>query len=148
MLNVLGSSEISCSFLYGISCYCMNETCRKHALSLGTFRKGTEARESTCFQDSDIVTRLEDWFEYILSETAIIKLSYLGSQQPHFLVLGHCAEPALGDTPGIPTEYEGSTQPRKREKCSAVEEGMLFVSWFWSVEIQKDIWKMKKEDRT
>lgn len=65
----------------------------------------------------------------MLSETAIIKLSHLGSQQPHFLVLGHCAEPALGDTPGIPTEYEGNTQPRKVGEvfCSRGRDAVCFL---------------------
>lgn len=68
----------------------------------------------------DIVTRLEDWFEYTYYETAIIKLSHLGSQQPRFLVLGHCAEPALGYQ-GYLQSMRGALSQEKQEKGSAVE---------------------------
>lgn len=40
----------------------------------------------------------------------------LQTRQPCFLVLGHCAEPALGNIPRIPAEYERNTWPRKAGK--------------------------------
>lgn len=142
------------SSLHGISCYCMNEKQRKHSLYLGTFRKGTEARESTCsFQET--VVWLWGW-EAGLNSHIIWNINYkikplqvmsllLGTRQTHFLVLGHCAETALGDIPRIPTEHERSTQPRKAEKkrkrkkrkkkksSSEVGAGMLFVFSLYSI---------------
>lgn len=66
----------------------------------------------------------------------------LGTRQPRFLVLGHCAEPALGDIPGIPAEYERSTQPRKAGKSVLLKrgKGCCLFSGF-------NLYKSKKENQ-
>lgn len=63
----------------------------------------------------------------------------LGTRQRCFLVLGHCAEPALGDIPVIPAECERSTQPRKAGKSALLKwgKGCCLFSGF-------NPWKSKK----
>lgn len=74
---------------------------------------------------------LGDWFEfpfYLRDSNYKIKplevmSVLLGTRQPRFLVLGHYAEPALGDIPRIPAEYERSTQPREAGKSVLLKWG-------------------------
>lgn len=81
--------------------------------------------------DFSVVVSLGDQFEftyYIRDSNYRIRplevMSVLqGARQLHFLVLGHCAEPVLGDIPRILTEYERDTQPRKAGKSVLLKWG-------------------------
>lgn len=78
-----------------------------------------------------MVMRPGDWFEfpcylrdcqYKIKPFKVMSV-LVGSRQPGCLVLGHSAEPALGDIPRIPTGYERSNQPRKAGKSVLLKWG-------------------------
>jgi len=84
---------------------------------------------------------LGDWFKftyYLRDSNYKIKplkvmSVLLGTRQPLFLVLGHCAEPALGDIPRITSEYERSTQPRKAAKSVLLNWGRDTVCFLFLI---------------
>lgn len=109
-------------------------------ISESSERELRPVKVSAPFRRFGVVMSLGDWFEftyYLRDSNYNIKplevmSVLLGTRQPHFLVLSHCAEPALGDIPRIPAEYERSTQPRKAGKSVHLKwgKGCCFFSGF------------------